>query len=125
VSPGWGAASVLSYSGNHTAIQRLVLRQDVICREAFERAIAHLDAIALSASIALKAFERKVPGGEAKPEVWTNWPDFSKRMNELAQNTSQAAKTAREKGKETALGNILDALTCKGCHDTYREEKKH
>ena len=90
-----------------------------------DSAIAHLDAIALSASIALKAFERKVPGGEAKPEVWTNWPDFSKRMNELAQNTSQAAKTAREKGKETALGNILDALTCKGCHDTYREEKKH
>jgi hypothetical protein len=34
------AALVLSYTGSYTAIQRLVLRQDVICREAFERALA-------------------------------------------------------------------------------------
>jgi len=27
-------------TGNYTAIQRLVLRQDAICREIFERAIA-------------------------------------------------------------------------------------
>jgi hypothetical protein len=33
-------ASVLSDTGNYTAIQRLVLRQDAIGREAFERAIA-------------------------------------------------------------------------------------
>jgi len=89
-----------------------------------DNVIAHLDAIALSASIALKSFEHKAPGGEAKPEVWSNWADFSKRMNEFARNTSQAARTAREKGASTAMSNILDALTCKGCHETYREEKK-
>src|SRR5689334_21646209 len=38
---------------------------------------AHLDAIALAAQVALKAFEAKVPGGQAKPEVWANWADFS------------------------------------------------
>src|ERR1700733_4595292 len=31
---------------------------------------APLEAIALAASAALKSFEPKVPGGEAKPEVW-------------------------------------------------------
>src|SRR6267143_2140048 len=33
-------ASVLSYTGNYTAIQRLIPRQDAICRELFERATA-------------------------------------------------------------------------------------
>ena len=36
-----------------------------------DNAAAHLRAIALTAQIALKAFEPKVPGGQAKPEVWS------------------------------------------------------
>ncbi len=89
-----------------------------------DNAIAHLEVLALAASMALKAFEPKVPGGEAKPEVWSNWADFAKRMNEFAQNTAAAAKTAHVQGKQAALDNILNALTCKSCHDVYRKEKK-
>lgn len=89
-----------------------------------DNAVLHLDALALAAATALKAFEPKVPGGEAKPEVWSKWPDFSQRMNEFAKKTADAAKTAHTQGKEAALTNILDALTCKGCHDVYRQEKK-
>ena len=85
---------------------------------------AHLEAIALASSAALKAFEPKVPGGEAKPDVWRDWPDFSRRMNELAQKTAQMAKDAKEKGKDAALANVVDALSCKSCHDIYRVEKK-
>jgi cytochrome c556 len=88
-------------------------------------ATAHLNAIALTASTALKAFEPKVPGGEAKPDVWAKWDDFSRRMTEFAQKSSQAAKIAKEKGQDEALANILDVLTCKSCHDVYRDEKKH
>ena len=84
--------------------------------------ISHLDAIALAASTALKAFEPKVPGGEAKPEVWSNWADFSKRMNEFAAGTAKMAKTAHEEGKDAALAQVIDALSCKSCHDTYRKE---
>ena len=84
----------------------------------------HLEALALAASIALKSFEPKVPGGEAKPDVWANWPDFSKRMTEFAQKTAEMAKISREKGNDAALQNVVDALSCKGCHDTYRAEKK-
>jgi cytochrome c556 len=89
-----------------------------------DNAAAHINAIALTASTALKAFEPKVPGGQAKPDVWANWTDFSKRMNEFAQKTAQAAKVAKEQGKEAALSNILDQLTCKSCHEVYREDKK-
>ncbi len=88
-----------------------------------DNVISHLDAIALAASTALKAFALKVPGGEAKPEVWSNWADFSKRMNEFARMTADMAKTAHEQGKDAALANVVEALSCKSCHDTYRKEK--
>ena len=88
-----------------------------------DNVIAHLDALALTASTALKAFTPKVPGGEAKPEVWANWPDFSKRMNEFAKMTADMTKTAHEQGKDAGLANVVDALSCKGCHETYRKDK--
>jgi cytochrome c556 len=89
-----------------------------------DNTIAHLDTMALAASLALKAFDAKVPGGEAKPVVWTDWPDFQKRMNEFAQKTAAAAKAAHDHGKDAGLAQLSDALTCKGCHDVYRHEKK-
>jgi cytochrome c556 len=88
-----------------------------------DNVVSHLDALALTASTALKAFTQKVPGGEAKPDVWANWADFSKRMNEFARMTADMAKTAHEQGKEAGLANVIDALSCKSCHDTYRKEK--
>ena len=89
-----------------------------------DQVVAHLEDIALIASTALKAFEPKVQGGEAKPEVWAHWDDFSKRMNDFAQKTAAAAKTAKAGGKDEVLTNIRDALSCKSCHDVYRDEKK-
>jgi cytochrome c556 len=87
-------------------------------------AVAHLEAIALTASYATKAFAANVEGGEARPEIWTKWPDFARRMDAFAAKTALAAKTARERGPEAGLTNILDALTCKACHDIYRDEAK-
>jgi cytochrome c556 len=89
-----------------------------------DNVVAHLDAMALLASTALKAYEPKVPGGKAKPEVWTKWPDFSHRMKEFAEKTAAAAKTAHTAGPDAALLNMLYVLSCKSCHDTYRTEKK-
>jgi cytochrome c556 len=89
-----------------------------------DNAVAHLEAIALTASTALKAFEPKAQGGEAKPEVWKNWPDFSKRMSEFSRKAAEAVKVAIEHGKDAALTNIIDVLDCKSCHDIYRDEKK-
>ncbi len=88
-----------------------------------DNVVAHLDALALTAATALKAFETKVPGGEARPEVWSKWTDFSQRMTAFAQKANAMAKLAHEQGKEAALANVVDALSCKKCHDTYRKEQ--
>jgi cytochrome c556 len=86
---------------------------------------ATAQAIALAAKIAGKSFEQKVPGGEAKPEVWAKYDDFSKRMKTFAEK-SQAMSDAATKGATlTEITELLvDALPCKDCHDLYRAEKK-
>ena len=76
------------------------------------------------AATAKKAFEPNVPGGDAKPEVWANWKDFSKRLDDLTAATAELAKTAKAGGIAAAGPKVQDALTCKGCHDVYREKKK-
>jgi len=88
-----------------------------------DNVVAHMDIIAQTASTALKAFEPKVEGGDAKAEVWAQWDDFSARMNEFAERTATMSKTAHEKGKDEALLQAMDALTCKQCHDVYRVKK--
>jgi cytochrome c556 len=86
--------------------------------------VTHMDILALTASTALKAFEPKVAGGEAKPQVWSNWADFSRRMTQLAQQAATGAKVAKAQGQAAALVQLIDiANSCKGCHDQYRQEK--
>ncbi len=89
-----------------------------------ENFVLHAQTLALVAGMALKAFEPDVTGGEAKPEVWSKWDDFSKRMNEFAAGTAALAKVAQEGGMAAAQPLMKDALTCKGCHDVFREKKK-
>ena len=89
-----------------------------------DNAVVHLQTLALTASTALKAFQPAVPGGRAKPDVWKNWADFEKRMQEFAAKTAELAKTAQARGPKAGLAGVADGLTCKGCHDLYREEKK-
>ena len=88
-----------------------------------ENTVAHMETLALSASVAAKSFEAKVPGGAAKPEVWKNWADFSKRMKDFADKSAEMAKIGREQGPDQAAMLVIEALPCKGCHDDYRDEK--
>ena len=88
----------------------------------------HLKILALTASTAKAAFKENVPGGEAKPNVWSGGglaADFSKRMDELAANTEALAKSAGDSPNASEVaGKLQSVLTCKGCHDQYREQKK-
>ena len=88
-----------------------------------ENFVLHAEALAIVASTALQAFKEKVEGGGSKPDVWAKWPDSEKRMTELATNTAALAKAAREGGVAAAGPKVQGALTCKGCHDIYREKK--
>ena len=83
---------------------------------------AHMQMLALAASMGLKAFTPKVQGGKAKADVWSNWDDFSKKMTEFQQ---KAAAGAQAQGQDAQLSALVDiANGCKGCHDMYREETK-
>jgi cytochrome c556 len=80
-------------------------------------------ALANGAASAVKAFEAKVPGGEAKPDVWSNWDDFLKRMQVFAQKSAEMAK-ASEKGDVQAVSELMiAAMPCKECHEKYRIKK--
>lgn len=89
-----------------------------------ENVVIHAKLLAVTAATAEKAFTAKVPGGEAKPDVWAKWDDFSKKMKELVANTADLAKTAEAGGLDAVKPKMAAALTCKGCHDVYREQKK-
>ena len=84
---------------------------------------AQTRAIANSAKSALKAFEPKVPGGEAKPDVWAKWDDFSKRMQLFAQKTDEMSKVGESNNVAAVSEKMIDALPCKQCHDIYRTKK--
>jgi cytochrome c556 len=84
----------------------------------------HARTVAKAAKESYEAFKQNAPGGAAKPEIWTNWADYSKRMEAFVANSEKMAKVA-ESGDVNAVTELLvDALPCKGCHDVYREKKK-
>lgn len=83
----------------------------------------HAEALAVVASQALVAFTPKVEGGDAKPEVWAKWDDFSKKMKEFQANTAEFAKLAQTGGAAAAQPKLQATMTCKGCHDVYRKPK--
>ena len=84
----------------------------------------HLKVLAVTATQAKKAFEPKVPGGNAKPEVWANWADFSKRLDELVATTSDLAAAAQHDSVAVVGGKLKSTLKCKSCHETYRTPLK-
>ena len=81
-------------------------------------------AIAASARAAVKAFEPKVPGGASKPEVWTKWADFAKRIELFATKSEEMAKASESGNVAVVMGLLVDALPCKQCHDLYRIKSK-
>jgi cytochrome c556 len=84
---------------------------------------AQAQVLSITAGLAKIAFTPKVPGGEAKPEVWAKWDDFSKRLDALVAAATDLAKAAKQ-GGVAAVTPKLSGLSCKGCHDDYRVPKK-
>ena len=80
---------------------------------------AHLKAVAVTATQAKAAFTPEVPGGRAKPEVWSNWPDFSRRPDEFVAGAQELGSLA-DTDAAAAAAKLPAKLDCKGCHETYR-----
>ena len=84
----------------------------------------HVKVLASAASTAKSAFQPKVPGGEAKPEVWTNWTDFASRLDKQVAALGDLDKATSSGGSTAAGPKVQAALSCDGCHDAYRVPKK-
>jgi len=111
---------VMKTLGEQTAMMNAMLQKKV----PDENFAAHAEVLAIAASTALFAFKENVEGGESKPDVWAKWPDFEKRMKEFAAATADLAATAKTGGAAAAAPKMQGALTCRGCHETYRVPKK-
>jgi cytochrome c556 len=111
---------IMKTMGEQAAIIGMILEK----RAPADDFATHVKALAVTAKTAKKAFEPKVPGGAAKPEVWSNWPEFAKRLDELVAATDDLSKTAAGGGVAAAGPKVKTALTCKSCHDTFRVPKK-
>jgi cytochrome c556 len=85
--------------------------------------LEHAKSIAKSARESYDAFKQNAPGGRAKPEIWSNWADYSAKMEAWIANADKMVAAA-EKGDSNGVTEIMvEALPCKGCHDVYRERK--
>lgn len=93
-----------------------------------EAFVSHVKTLHLAATQIVKAFEPNVVGpqetGAAKADVWSNWDDFEKRANELVMKLAALEKAAEEGGAAKAGPMVQDAMTCRGCHQTYRVPKQ-
>jgi cytochrome c556 len=110
---------IMRTMGEEVAAINLVLKG----KAPAESFATHVKVLAVTARTAKKAFETEVAGVHAKPEIWSNWADFAKRLDELEAVTAELARSAETDG--VAAGpRVQAALTCKSCHDVYRVPKK-
>jgi cytochrome c556 len=84
---------------------------------------AHAKLLSLAAVTAKKTFDTKAPGGNAKPEVWSNAADFAKRMDALVAAADDQVK-ATGNAQTASAKNQAVLAACKGCHDAYMTPKK-
>jgi cytochrome c556 len=84
----------------------------------------HFEGLLISTRQAKAAFKDHVEGGESKPEVWTNWADFSAKLDKMEEGALRAVEAAKSSSEVGYIAEFaVDAMACKGCHDVYREKK--
>jgi len=113
-------AHVMSTLGSQAGALFMILQQ----KAPPDNFASHVKTLHLTATQAMKAFEPHVEGGtakgDAKPNIWSEWDDFSGKMTELVEKLAALDKAAQEGGMAAAAPMVQGAFTCKGCHDEYR-----
>jgi cytochrome c556 len=65
------------------------------------------------------------PDTKAKAEIWSNLPDFTKKLKDFQSHSAALVQVAAtEKGPTDAFKAAVATVgqDCKGCHDTYRAQ---
>ena len=89
-------------------------------------AIANI--MASTATMTKSAFEKDTRGmeghTETKDNVWENWQDFAKRMDDMERDTAAFAEiTARTTDMTKITAGFKNvARHCKACHDEYKAD---
>lgn len=91
--------------------------------ESRDKLAATAEALAKDAKEVRDSFQSKTPGGATKPEAWSNWEDFSKRLDDMVVKTEHMAEVARTGDVNAVTGLVTEAIPCKGCHMAYRLPK--
>jgi cytochrome c556 len=107
---------IMSTMGEQVKIIGMILEE----RAPADDFATHVEILAITAATAKSAFEPEAPGGDARPEIWQEWPDFARRLDELSAATAELAELAKDGGVAAAGPELRSTLTCKGCHDEYR-----
>lgn len=81
------------------------------------------DALAKDAKEVRASFQSKTPGGATKPEAWSNWEDFSKRLDDMVTKTEHMAEVAKTGNFNGVTELVADAIPCRSCHTVYRVPK--
>jgi len=92
----------------------------------------HLVDHAAALANAAKELDRLFPAGsnvgesEALPLIWEEPEAFAEAIGKL-QNATAVFLAAAESGDEAAIGSAFRevGMSCRGCHDRYREEHEH
>ena len=79
----------------------------------------HVKTMAVVATQAKLAFRPQVAGGKSKPEVWSNWADFAKRLDAMVTAGDELAKAAKDGNAAVVGPKIKTAMDCDGCHKIY------
>lgn len=91
--------------------------------ESKDKLAATADALAKDAKEVRASFQSKTPGGRTKPEAWSNWQDFSKRLDDMVVKTEHMAEVAKTGNVNAVTDLVADAIPCKSCHTAYRAPK--
>lgn len=81
-------------------------------------------AVANGARDSRSSFELHAEGGRSKPEVWSNWDDYNRRMQVFEARSEEMAKLTESGNFNGVIEIMSDAMPCKACHDVYRTPKK-
>ncbi len=63
------------------------------------------------------------PRSRAKAEIWKEWPEFEKLMNQLVSDAKATADAGASGGDVRAAANKMFG-NCKSCHDRFRLPEK-
>jgi cytochrome c556 len=66
-----------------------------------------------------------VEGSRALPAIWTNFPDFQQKANDLQTAAAALADATRANGFEASKGMVQPVgQSCGGCHRPYRASEE-